>query len=304
MPHLRKPNHLHFSSLYWVVQQLLILSEDANAFGTEARRRVKVNRGKKFNGVEEGNRILILGEDEDGKADDLGPILVKLDQSFSRINWSQNPFFAARLLGPLEISEDKEIEEELGKNHSSVILNIALAFDAARSAMGRFLTGGDAGVAIWERLWDKYHLNTAELEYHMLQAPHHCSWHSLSYDSWSELGEKVKVCKYARSALSQVFAGGKIVASSCSIRDDDNDPPCIRAKREYESIAKGANGVFYCTGDYPSAKAVAPLEFVVSNKGGFELVGAKESLARPAAGAAGLSFPNKPVVPNKPAGFA
>jgi hypothetical protein len=280
-----------------------VLCEDANAFNAEARRRVKVNRDRNFRGVEEGDRILILGEDVDGKTDDLSPIVVKLDQSFSRINWLQNLFFAARLLGPLELSEDEETEEELGKNHSSVILNISLAFDAARSAVGRFLTGGDAEVVVWERLWDKYRFNTAVLQYHILQTPHHCSWHSLSYDSWSELGDEAEVCRDARSALSQILSGGKIVASSCPIHDDDNDPPCYGAKREYEAIAKSAKGAFFCTGEYPSAKAVRPLEFVVCAKGGFELVGAQESLARPAATAAGLSFPNKAVVPNKPAGF-
>jgi hypothetical protein len=281
-----------------------VLCEDANAFSAEARRRVRVNRVKDFRGVEEGNRILILGEDEDGKTDDLDPILVKLDQSFSRINWSSNPLFTARLLGPLELTENEEDEVELGKNHSSVILNISLSFDAARSAVGCFLTGGDAEVAIWERLWGKYRLNASALQYHLLQTPHHCSWHSLSYDSWSELGDEAEVCQDARSAVSQILPGGKIVASSCPIHDDENDPPCYGAKCEYEEMANTAKGVFYCTGEYPSAKAVAPLEFVVSAKGGFELVGAKESLARSAATAAGLSFPNKPVVPNKPAGFA
>src|SRR5882762_1035155 len=138
-----------------------VLCDDANAFNAEARRRVQVNRDKKFAGVEEGNRILVLGEDENGKTEDLGPILVKLDQSFSRINWLQNQFFTARLLAPLEISDDEETEEELGKNHASVILNMALAFDAARSAVGRFLSGGDAEVLIWERLWGKYRFNAS-----------------------------------------------------------------------------------------------------------------------------------------------
>ena len=280
-----------------------VLCDDASAFSAEARRRVQVNRDKKFSGVEEGNRILVLGEDENGKTDDLGPILVRLDQSFSRINWSQNPLFKARLLGPLELSDDEENEQELGKNHSSVILNMALASDAAQSMVARFLSGGDAEVLIWEKLWSKYRWNVAVLQYHMLQTPHHCSWHSLSHDSWSELGEEAEVSQDARSALSQILPGGKIVASSCPILDDDNDPPCIGAKREYVAMTQNAKGVFYCTDEYPDPKAVAPLEFVVSEKG-FELVGTKGSLARPAAAAAGLTFPNKPVVPNKPAGFA
>jgi hypothetical protein len=282
----------------------LVLCEDANAFSAEARRRVRANKEKQFAGVAEGDRILVLGEDEDGKTDDLGPVLVKVDQSFSRINWLQNQLFTGRLLAPLEQSDDEETEEALAKNRSSVILNMSLGSDAARLAMGRFLSGGDAEVAIWERLWQKHRLNPSVLRYHMLQTPHHCSWHSLSYDSWSELGEKAQVCEDARSALAQIGTGGKIVASSCAIHDDDNDPPCIRAKREYENIAERSKGAIYCTGEYPRPDAVAPLEFIVTANG-FELLGIKESLLRPAAAAAaGFTFPNKAVVPNKPAGFA
>jgi hypothetical protein len=69
-----------------------------------------------------------------------------------------------------------------------------------------------------------------------LQTPHHCSWHSLSYDSWSELREDAEVSQDARSALSQIRDKGKIVASSAPIKDDDCDPPCWGAKREYEDI--------------------------------------------------------------------
>jgi hypothetical protein len=284
------------------------LSEDAKAFNTEAKRRVKVNRDKQFSGVGSGDRILVFGEDEDGKTDDLGPILVKVDETFTRINGSENSCFAARLLAPLEASEG-ETEEELSKNESSVILNIAIASDSSQSTVRQFLTGGDAEVAIWERLWDKHKPDGSVLEYDLLQAPHHCSWHSLSHDSWSELHEKAEVSDSARSALSQIRDGGLIVASSEPIHDDDNDPPCYGAKQEYEAIVNDVDGSFYCTGEYPAPDDVAPLEFSVTDSG-LQLsvrkvaIGAKRSLLRPAVASSGLSFPNKPVVPNKPAGFA
>jgi hypothetical protein len=97
--------------------------------------------------------------------------------------------------------------------------------------------------------------------------PHHCSWHSLSKDSWSDLGEKVKVDADARKALSQTRGGATIVASCKPIKDDDSDPPCIRAKREYVDIVNDAKGQFFCTGEYPNADAVEPLEFTVSRQG-------------------------------------
>jgi hypothetical protein len=242
------------------------LCDDAIAFASEARRRVKLNRDKSF-AVGDGDRILIMGEDIDGKTDDLGPILKKVDKSFSTINGKQSAFFSAYLLAPLDAQGDEEVEECLEKNQSSVIMNITLAADAQTPDGAKFLTGGDAEVYIWNRQWERHKDEPEVLEYDLMQAPHHCSWHSLSYDSWSKHGEKAKIDADASSALSQTRDGAIVVASCKPIADDDSDPPCIRAKREYVAIVKDAKGEFYCTGEYPDAKTVEPLVFTVTSGG-------------------------------------
>ncbi|WP_228705007.1 hypothetical protein [Klebsiella michiganensis] len=86
-----------------------------------------------------------------------------------------------------------------------------------------FLLGGDAEVLIWERLWNRYKSNPEVLEYDLLLTPHHCSWHSLSYYSWSQWGEDALVCDAARNALGQARSGATIVSSSKQILDDDYD---------------------------------------------------------------------------------
>ena len=241
------------------------LCDDAKALQKEAKRRVQLARDKQCVGIDAGDRILILGEDEDGKTDDLRNILVKLDEVFDRVNGTHNQLFKARLLAPLPIPEDEEEEEELGKNHSSVILNIELADTSERKTVKNFLTGGDAEVLIWEKLWEKHKNKPDILAYDSMLTPHHCSWHSLSRDSRTDLGNKAKVSSNAKSALSQIRKGGFIIASSCAIKDDDCDPPCHAAKLEYESIAKGAEGEFVCTGEYPTESDPAPLEFTISD---------------------------------------
>lgn len=242
------------------------LCEDAKALSAEARRRVQANRDKDFV-VDAGDRIQIMGEDINGKTDDLGPILRKLDETFNEINGSTSSFFTARVLAPIDPTDDDELEECLGKNQSSVILNFTLAADGLTPDGAKFLTGGDAEVFIWNRQWQRHEHEPENLEYDILQAPHHCSWHSLSYDSWSETGEEAKVDDGARNALSQTRDGAIIVASSKPIADDESDPPCIRAKREYQAIVDDAKGAFYCTGEYPTSKAVEPLVFVVTAQG-------------------------------------
>ena len=240
------------------------LCDDAKAFNREARRRVQQFR-ETGGSVIDGNRILILGEDEVGKTDDLKSILICVDQEFSRVNGQNDGSMTARLLGPLRKKEGDD-EEVLSKNNSSTILRFSLA-GAHVSDKCRFLTGGDAQVTIWEKLWQRHRLKPDRLSYDILQVPHHCSWHSLSYDSWSELGEKAEVCEDARSALSQTRHGATIVASSDPIKDDDNDPPCIRARREYVGIVANVNGVFKCVGEYPTEGSPGVMEFEVTRYG-------------------------------------
>jgi hypothetical protein len=242
-----------------------VLCDDAQGFCAEARRRVKLFRDSR-GAVEDGDRILILGEDENGKTDDLGSILVKTDEVFSKVNGTQDQSLSVRLLAPLPKSADEGEEEVLSKNESSTILRLSLSGDGQADA-GRFLTGGDAEVAIWERLWDRHKNRHDWLSYDILLSPHHCSWHSLSYDSWSEMREKAKVSEKARSALAQTRDGAVVVASSNPIKDDDNDPPCIRAKREYVAITDAAKGTFKCVGELPSEDEPDVLEFEIGRHG-------------------------------------
>lgn len=242
------------------------LCDDAKAFNTEARRRVAVNRRNRFV-VADGDRIKVLGEDIAGKTDDLGPICHKVNTVFDTIRGSTSAYFSARLLGPFDPKDDEDQEELLAKNQSSVIINFTFAASASDSDGVKFLTGGDAEVYIWREQWARHKHEPHVFEYDLLQAPHHCSWHSLSEDSWSDKRRQAKVDADARKALSQARRGAVIVASSKPILDDDKDPPCIRAKEEYEDILRPLQGTFHCTGEYPNGFAVEPLEFTVGHWG-------------------------------------
>ena len=246
--------------------KMLTLCEDAQAFNTEARRRVKCFRENGLAGVGDGDRIQIMGEDENDKTDDLGLILVKVGDLVTKINGAFDSSMSARLLGPVPKFDNEEEEEALAKNRSSVILRFDLK-GGGNNAACCFLTGGDAEVAVWERLWIEHHQHPDWLQYDILQTPHHCSWRSLSRDSWSELGTKAQVSKYARQALSQGRYGAVIVASCKPISANDSDPPCIGAKREYEAIAKEASGSFQCTGEYPNKTSPRIMEFEIARDG-------------------------------------
>ena len=243
----------------------LTLCDDAKAFNREARRRVK--RFRETSGVvDDGDRILILGVDERGKTDDLDPIVVPVDFSFCDVGGSLDVSVSVLLLGPLP-SADTDEEDVLSKNNSSTILRFSLSGGKVADKC-RYLTGGDAGVAIWERLWEKHgSVHVDRLFFDILLSPHHCSWHSLSNDSWSESGGQAKPNEAARNALSRARAGATIVASSKAIKDGDADPPCVGAKKEYESIAEGSGGSFRCVGEAPSEKSPGIMKFEIGRDG-------------------------------------
>lgn len=239
------------------------LCEDAKAFNTEAKRRVEVFREKGI--CSDGDRIRIIGEDEAGKTEGLESILVKIDEIFTMINGKETNEIAMRILGPIPVQDDEEAEEQLGKNHSSVILQYSFTVNGHIDAC-QFLSGGDAEVYIWEKVWERKKNQTSDIQYDLMLAPHHCSWHTLSYDSWSR-DKDPKVSPDAKSALSQARDGAIIVASCNPIKDDKNDPPCWDAKQEYESIIDSAGGQFFCTGKYPTEAVPEPLTFKITQEG-------------------------------------
>lgn len=243
------------------------LCEDACAFNTEARRRVKINKENNFFNIPKGDQILIMGEDENGKTDDLNPILIKSGTTFRINNQGYDSNLECFLIAPMT-KQSEELECVLSKNHSSVIINFSIASNDY-SDKCRFLSGGDAEVEIWELIWDKYRSTPEVLAYNILQTPHHCSWRTLSHDSWSGKGESAKESVDAVNALSQARKGAAIVASSKLIQDEDSDPPCIRAKRTYTRIVQqlSVSGKFYCTGEYPKSTNVKPLIFEIDNVG-------------------------------------
>ncbi|WP_269930180.1 metallohydrolase [Aminobacter sp. HY435] len=243
------------------------LGEEAKAWKKEARRRVKLFR-EIGDSVGDGDRILLMGKDKDGKTDDIMDIVVEQYELITRANQGEEGQFEGRLLAPMVVEDDdEELIDLFEKNNSSVIIRFSIAGDGYKD-MCRFLTGGDAGVAIWERLWNILDEdgNTDWLSYDVMETPHHCSWRTLSYDRWSELGEKVKVCEEARSALSQIRDGAVIVASCKPIKKDDSTPPHERAKREYIAMVVGESDRFICTTEY-SADEDRALEFKIYHAG-------------------------------------
>lgn len=233
------------------------LCDDAKALRDEARRRVALYRETGSIG-EEGNRILIIGDDVENKTEGLSQITYLPDDEITTIDAEHSNQVIVRVLGPFAPTDDEEKEEILRKNRSSIILKWFIAGIPGGQKNNEYLMAGDAEVAIWKFFNDKYNEKLDIFNYDVLLTPHHCSWHSLSNDSWSKSANP-KVDENALRPLSQANRRAILIASSAPIKNDSNDPPCYGAKEVYEGIASDVSGEFLCTGEYPSEKEPAPI---------------------------------------------
>lgn len=250
------------------------LCEDAKAWRTEAKRRVELHRKRKNQGkgsatAQSGDRILLIGKDLDknnkARNADIPEIVRNIDTEFSDICGNTSEYITMHILGPLPKGEVNDDEETLASNRSSIIMRYHIRPKANDDNITTYLTGGDAHVAVWERLWKKHNKTPENLAYDILLSPHHCSWRVLSDCSWSDGCRDINAD--ARNALSQIEDGGTIIASSKPIKEEDADPPCVGAANEYKSIVNEVNGEFLCTGKHPSEKNPEPLEITINSNG-------------------------------------
>lgn len=239
------------------------LCDDAKAFNKEMKRRVDLFKNSEKSIQAEGDRVIIIGKNPEGKTDGLENINYDIGESFSKIN---DRGISSKLVGfihsPLPQQKDEDDECFTDKNRQSIVLQLTVKQDGYENKL--FMTA-DAECLVWETLWRKYKSETSKLEYDILLAPHHCSWHSLSYDSQSN-DDEPKVCEDAKSALSQCKEDGAfIVSQSKVIKGADEDPPSKEAKNEYVDIVN--EDQFICTNEHPSEKKPEPLEFNLTSSG-------------------------------------
>jgi len=245
------------------------LCDDAKAFNKEMKRRVALFEEKKEI-QNEGDRAIIVGKDPDGKTDNFSDINYDIGDTFTKINNRDiSSKIKGLILSPIEQQESEDDDCFTDKNRQSIVIQLTVKQGGYEN---KLLLSADAECLVWETLWDKYKDNKNKLEYDILTAPHHCSWHSLSYDSQSN-DENPQVCKKAKNALSQKKEGAFIVSQSKFIKDNDQDPPSKAAKDEYIEIV--GKEQFICINEYPNKEKPEPLEFNLTS-GGAQKKGIKE----------------------------
>jgi hypothetical protein len=248
------------SSIFWKPEsENYSLCDNAKAFNKEMKRRVSLyENSRKIQDA--GDRAIIIGKDPSGKTGNLSGIVYDIGDIFSTIN---NRNIASKLkgviFGPIEQQEGEADKDYLDHNRQSIVIQLTITEKDWESYYeNKILMAADAECLVWETLWNRYKNYTSKLMYDILYAPHHCSWHSLSYDSQLK-DENPQVYEDAKSALSQKRTGAFIVSQSKVISGKDDDPPSVAAKKEYQKIV--GTSQFICTNEYPNQEEPEPVEF-------------------------------------------
>jgi ribonuclease BN (tRNA processing enzyme) len=254
------------SHIYWKPEsENYSLCDNAKAFNKEMKRRTELYKSKKTI-QQEGDRAIIIGNDPDGRTDGLEVIKYDIGNSFSKINERNlDGKLKGLILSPINREDSEDDEAFFDHNRQSVVIQFTISENDFYSRYdNKILMSADAECLVWEKLWKKYVNRTQELEYDILYTPHHCSWHSLSYDSQSKVDDP-QICEDAKKALSRKKSGAFAVSQSKIITDKTDDPPSVEAKKEYQGIV--GYDKFMCTNEYPNAKEPEPIEFNLTSSG-------------------------------------
>ena len=256
------------SHIYWKPESdNYSLCDNAKVINKEIKRRIDLYKSKKTI-QQEGDRIIIIGEDPDGRTSDLKEIKYDIGNSFSKINEIDiSEKLKGLILSPIDKQDSEDDKSFLDHNRQSIVIQFTIYesdFYSRCRYDNKILMSADAECLVWETLWEKYINNSQVLEYDILYIPHHCSWHSLSYDSQSKDNDP-QIYDSAKKALSKKRAGAFAVSQSKIITNKTDDPPSVEAKKEYQIIV--GSDQFICTNEYPNTKEPEPLEFILTSSG-------------------------------------
>jgi hypothetical protein len=267
------------------------LSNDAEAFCAEARRRVDVNIAGPANS---GDRIRVIGDHDLLREPTYAGLpeecLTPPGSAFSAIDGVEHgEVFRVFVHGPVGS------EDEIERNDTSLAMQITLAEDGAEM---RLLLLGDLAYPGVRSVFDTE--NKESLAWNVLLAPHHCS-RSVFCFALGDEQEKTLKQDIVDDMREAAHDPGWVVASCGPIpasNQPGDDPPHADARSRYEEIAPTAVLV---TGEHPNADAPEPIIFDLS-AAAVELRNAQGTMQSPqsvkaaVAGARGADEPPKQTV--------
>lgn len=232
------------------------LCDDAAEIGREVKRRRTLFNDNKSEKNSFGNKLRIIGYDEKQRFNEEYSYVpgTRISKYSSLVDiFIHAPFKEDVVRGRVE--DDK--------NAVSIVMQISFRMEEKGEIVARVLMGGDSDFYVWEKVleYTENHNNNDFLKYDILLAPHHCSWKFFNVDD-----NKDEVVESSISILKYKMENAHIVSSSKEIKDDDSNPPCYQAKKQYIRVV--GNEFFKNTAvESGNKKAPKPIIYEISKNG-------------------------------------
>ena len=247
----------------WVTQMAFSndLCADGGAIRREAKRRKKLFDEKSPERYKCGNRIRIIGYNNNDESD---PELHYIPgTTVATINGKYNPYLSIFIHVPFK-SDLIRGKADKDCNAASIVAQMSFSHTSFGNIVSQFIFGGDADHYVWEKVLEKSKNNNNEskLNWDIFLAPHHCSW-SFFNDRPQE--DNPTPQDYSLDFLDYGNPRCHIIASSKKIENKEPNPPHYAAKEEYEK--KVGPFRFKNIALHMNEKAPQPLEYVIDENG-------------------------------------
>lgn len=236
----------------FVPARLLVDSEltndDAKAIKKEAERRLKLIATDDF--CTSGNRIQIVGYSEE--LEEYSDIIVGAGENVLTIDGTDNYGADIFVLRPVKRDTD---DEKSSVNECTASFKVTFTINGNETVA---IVGGDITCDNWKEVIEY----NSDLEFDILLAPHHCSWHSVSTEDVKDGNADQEVEDFLEKSKDKAY----VVSSSKAIKRNDDNPPSYRAKNIYIKHLKDSEK-FVCTAEYPNEDNPQPFILKITGQG-------------------------------------
>lgn len=238
------------------------LADSAETIRQEAKRRRKLYDEDKNYCGEYGNYLHIIGYDKQKTFDERYGYVPGTTITF--VNGGDLKWLELFIHAPFkeDVSTSKKDDD---KNATSIVVQYAFKIlddDYKEVVKSRLLMAGDAEHEIWQHIIDN-NKDDDKLRWNIFLAPHHCSW-----TFFNEPSNKNEVKPSADTIMKkQISTLSYVIASSKEIKNDDNNPPCYEAKREYKNRLKTKDNFLNTATNDVNNKIPQPIVFKIDKHG-------------------------------------
>ncbi|MFZ1297265.1 MAG: hypothetical protein WAT16_04415 [Saprospiraceae bacterium] len=208
-------------------------NDDERVFNKEAKRRIQLHRDNSADKDLPGNRIVIIGNDQNEDLSDLDLVRKVPGDIITRFNNRDLKTFSIFIHSPYQ----KQLtDDEIDKNRVSIVFQARFKFSATSSDFCTLaMFGGDSDHHAWKVILEKTkkhnkHVTEQALNWDLFLACHHCSW-TFFNDTPQE--ENPKPVATSLEVLDYKRGQAKVIASCKEIKNNIDNPPHYKAKAQY-----------------------------------------------------------------------